>query len=120
MPPSLIPDLVRLSELRAEFLSDTALNLKYTQHVELVAANAAERRKVRKVEQWVKQKKLGEGGFGLVYVQKCIVGEKKDQLRAVKRIKKQDSINYNRELEAIALFSQLKVSFHKPMPGSSN
>lgn len=107
-PPLIIPDLVRLSQLQAQFLFNTTLNIKYTQHIELVAQSSSERRKVRKEEQWVKQRKLGEGGFGAVYLQKCIKGDKQDQLRAVKRIKKQGYANYHRELEAIALFSQLK------------
>ncbi|PQE08308.1 kinase-like domain-containing protein [Rutstroemia sp. NJR-2017a BVV2] len=68
----------------------------------------ASRKKVYKEERWKKEKVLGRGGFGVVTLEKCIQGDSKDRLRAVKKIRKAD--NYERELEAIALFSHEKYA----------
>ena len=97
-------DLVRLSKLDASFSSDP----QYTQHIYYVS-NAGQRR-VRQEEQWKRQKELGAGSFGAVYLERCIHGGKEGTVRAVKKIKKPEDTNYYRELEALAHFSYPQVS----------
>ena len=54
-------------------------------------------------------KELGRGSFGTVWLERCIQGNSKEEVRAVKEIQKVGSGDYFRELEAIALFSHTKV-----------
>ena len=102
MPP--VPDLVRLSKLDAQFSSKP----QYTQHVYDVPE--AGQRSVRREERWKRQKELGAGSFGAVYLEQCVQGDKEGNVRAVKRIKKPEDLNYYRELEALAHFSYPQVS----------
>jgi serine/threonine protein kinase len=98
------PDIVQLSKLETRFRS----NPDCTEHVKYVFENERSRKKVYKEERWTIKKVLGHGGFGVVTLEQCIQGDNKGGLRAVKKIRKLD--NYQRELEAIALFSHEKVS----------
>ena len=100
-----VPDLVQISKLDTHFHSDP----EYILHVKYVAGTTANQRKVRKEEKWKREQKLGRGGFGTVWSEKCIQGGNKGELRAVKEIPKSDSYNYCRELEAVALFSHTNV-----------
>lgn len=102
MPP--VPDLVRLSKLDVQFSS----NQQYTQHVYNISK--AGQRRVRQEAKWKRQKELGAGSFGAVYLEQCVQGEKVGEVRAVKRIKKPKDLNYYRELEALAHFSYPQVS----------
>lgn len=97
------PDTVRLSELKTEFLSDPHLT-KHSYHV-----SKPGKRKVLQEEVWQRQRELGRGAFGAVYLERCVQGEKTGNVRAVKKIQKVTESNYDRELEAIALFSHRKV-----------
>ena len=101
-----VPDLVRLSKLDTRFHTDP----QYTIHVEYMPGSGKDRRGVRREERWKQKKRLGRGGFGTVWLEQCIDGSKKDELRAVKQIQKHGNIDYFRELEAIALFSNAKVA----------
>ena len=101
-----IPDLIKLSKLETEFHSEP----DYVQHVEYVFGSNTERKKVRKEERWKRKRRLGRGGYATVWLEQCIDGDKKEKLRAVKEIPKIGSIDYNKELEAIALFSHSKVT----------
>jgi Protein tyrosine and serine/threonine kinase len=105
MPP--ISDLVRDSKLETTF-SD-----KYTQHVYHVSGATPRQRKVRKEERWQREKHLGTGAFGSVWLEKFITENGEVQHRAVKEIRKgaqkSKAIDYSRELEAIAKFSHPKV-----------
>jgi hypothetical protein len=68
---------------------------------------------------WKRTKHLGAGGFGSVFREECIDGELVGAVRAVKSIvinvqaqgKGKKALNYGRELEAMAKFSQDKVRF---------
>ena len=95
-PPA--PDLVSLSKLNAHFSSDP----QYTQHVHHVSRPG--QRSIIQKEQWKRQRKLGSGSFGAVYLEQCTKGDKEGKVRAVKEIKKPQDCNYYRELEALAFF----------------
>ena len=101
-----VPDLVRISKLDTQFY----LDLGHTQHVKYVSGNTTTQRRVRKEEKWKKERRLGRGSFGIVWLERCIEGDSKGEVRAVKKILKLESSDYYRELEAIALFSHAKVS----------
>ncbi len=100
-----IPDIVRVSKLVTEFLSDP----ECTQHVKHISDSTKKQRRVRKEERWKGEKQIGRGGFGSVWLERCIHGHNKGELRAVKKITKLEGCNYYRELEAIALFSHSQV-----------
>jgi hypothetical protein len=102
------PELVRQTKRSASFFS----NPQYTQHVDYASKNG--QRKVKEETRWQIKKALGKGGFGAVYLEECIQGDRKGGLRAVKEIKKPGDTNYYRELEAIALFSFKQVSTTAP------
>lgn len=103
----IIPDIVRLSKL-----SDTSFSLspEYTQHVQSISEPNSGRRLDRREERWSKNKRLGRGTYGDVWLQQCIYGHGKGKVRAVKEIPKEKACNYHSELEAIALFSHKMVS----------
>jgi hypothetical protein len=103
-----VPDLVVVSKLKTQF----STNPKYTQHVQYKHGNTLRQRKILAEERWQKERKLGSGSFGIVRLEKCIYGDRKGSFRAVKKIQKVASINYYRELEAIALFSHDQASTH--------
>lgn len=70
-------------------------------------------RRREKQEIWKKEKSIGGGTYGKVQRHRCLTGETPGELQAVKEIQK-DSVDSNRidfskELEAIAKFSQKKV-----------
>jgi serine/threonine protein kinase len=97
-------DLVRLSKLDARFTSDP----HHTRFVSIISRSG--QRKIQQEEEWKREKKLGEGAFGAVYLEQCTQGDKEGKVRAVKKIRKPQDTNYYRELEAVALFSHPKVS----------
>jgi hypothetical protein len=103
----LVSDLVRDSKLETTFYE------KYTQHVYHVSGANLHQRKIRKEECWGKCRNIGSGSFGSVRLEKLITDDSEEKYRAVKKIKKSiqqsSTINYNRELEAIAKFSHEKV-----------
>jgi serine/threonine protein kinase len=101
---ALVADLVRQSKCDAQFFQ----NPDYTQHVYYISGLRA--RKVQVRDQWRVRKKLGQGGFGSVYLEECTQGNQKGGVRAVKKIQKPQNRNYYRELEAVALFSYKQVS----------
>ena len=100
-----IPDIVQDSKLEAAFYLDP----EHTQHTHYVSGNISNQRRLRKEQRWKKEKELGRGGFGIIWLERCIQGDSKGEVRAVKKIQKLESSYYYRELEAIALFSQTKV-----------
>lgn len=99
-----IPDIVRLSRLEAKFDPETSC----TTHIRYVSESKTNRRKIRQEEVWQHQKSLSRGGFGLLTLESCVQGDRKGQVRAVKKIQKLQSSDFFRELEAIALFSNEK------------
>ena len=102
---SSIPDLVRISKLETQFHSDP----EYVRHVEHISGTTPRQRRIRKEEIWTRVKELGRGSFGIVWLERCIQGDRKEEVRAVKEVQKLESGDYYRELEATALFSHAKV-----------
>ncbi|KAK0653022.1 kinase-like domain-containing protein [Cercophora newfieldiana] len=65
--------------------------------------------RVRVQDVWQRQKALGQGGFGSVWLDGCVSGPRAGELQAVKEInlfpETGKAIDFNRELEALAMFS---------------
>jgi len=99
MPP--VSDIVRDSKLETEFCSG------YTQHAYSRAGATLSQRRIRTEERWVRERLLGTGGYGTVWLEKLITGNEEGTNRAVKVIRK--PVDYSREIEAIAKFSHPKV-----------
>ncbi|KAJ5358988.1 Tetratricopeptide-like helical [Penicillium cataractarum] len=106
-----ISDLVQDSKLETYFLPDCSVE---TVHRFQESDPASRQRLVTRSEHWRRQKRIGGGGFGTVWLEKCIKGGRPGAtpqdgaVRAVKQIDidtRLGSIEYNRELEAIAKFS---------------
>ncbi|KAF2019615.1 kinase-like protein [Aaosphaeria arxii CBS 175.79] len=99
---SRIPDLVRDSELKVEFRGSTTVHSYH---------DIDDRgRRLFRQEFWTWDRLIGRGGYGQVKLQKYTARDTDgESVRAVKIIDKPlsvgESINYNRELEAIAKFS---------------
>lgn len=100
-----ISDLVQVSKLETQFYSDP----EYTQHIYYVSGGTTRQRRIRKEEKWRRGEELGHGSYGIVWSEQCIQGDSKGKVRAVKKVRKLESDDYYRELEAIALFSHSKV-----------
>jgi serine/threonine protein kinase len=96
-------------------VQDSKLNAIVTEtHTEHIFARHGRRGGPREV--WRKQSRLGHGAFGTVWLEKCEQPYRRDTppLRAVKEIHLQSRSNsrvdYTRELDAFAKFSQPKVN----------
>src|SRR6478735_2261080 len=103
-----LPDLVRDTELRTRF------EYPHTIHEFLEAPHSLA--PVRQ-EVWKRIKTIGRGGFSYVCLEECVEGraEYTPQTRAVKVISSKhgaDILSDSRELEAVAKFSQNKVSWY--------
>lgn len=105
-PRAMLPELVRDSELEASFLPNPHIP------VATIHTKSSGRRTIRQ-DIWIREKKLGHGGYGIVWLERNNGSSQGDsELRAVKELKVQGSrgMDYVRELEALAKFSQEKVS----------
>jgi serine/threonine protein kinase len=104
---SQVSDLIKDSKLHTKFESELIT------HTFLESTTIAGRRGRRRErnEVWKRKRHLGIGIFGTVWLEECV---SEGKLRAVKEVRKSvpslESIDFNRELEAIARFSQQKVS----------
>jgi hypothetical protein len=104
---SRLPDLVLDSRLRTEFRDSITIH----SYLEIDDAGGRYSRE----EYWTRDQFLGRGGFGQVRLERCATkGTMEGSLRAVKIINKpldpSESLDFNRELEAIAKFSNDRVS----------
>jgi len=101
-------DLVPHSRIDTEFV-----NADRTRHLFVSSDRRAGRRRLKVEETWHRRRELGNGTFGRVWLEGCVDGPRKGQLRAVKEILKfgdcAATIDYNTELEAIAKFSHSRV-----------
>jgi hypothetical protein len=106
---AMVSDLVNDSKLPVQFFAER------THHVvfESDATLGQQVRRQRKEEIWGRVKHLGKGGFGSVWLEQCLTTDSQPKSRAVKEIPKvtpfSQTIDYKRELETIAKFSQRKV-----------
>jgi hypothetical protein len=107
-------DLVQDSKLDTILIDHDGSSVQHTQYI----SSHKTRRRPRKVEEtWKRREKIGSGTFGKVWLQECVDGKNENigRFRAVKEIAKKKCedgsapIEYSRELEAIAKFSQSKV-----------
>ncbi|KAH8121630.1 protein kinase-like protein [Trichoderma asperelloides] len=98
-----------LSDIVRDWKIETEVYAEYIKHIFYESGSSARERHIRKEEKWERQKRLGEGGYGTVYLEKCVQGDKQEKLRAVKMIKSQD-FKYSRELDAIIKFSHHKYA----------
>ena len=108
-----LSDLVRDLRLEAGDASQgQAIVVVHTRYVSNVETGE---RRTRVEERWERCQKLGHGAFGSVWLQRCVSGPAAGKLRAVKEIQKasatSDASSLHRELEAIARFSQERVSW---------
>ncbi|SMQ44881.1 unnamed protein product [Zymoseptoria tritici ST99CH_3D7] len=98
-------DLVRLARLDATVTEDQiAVHTRHDNH----GTPTVWKRSLRPI---------GQGGFGAVYREECIEGRNRGSLRAVKAVQKvifqgSPQMDYSKELEAIARFSQLQYQQH--------
>lgn len=102
-----LPDLVRDTLLDTTFGDDSTTTHLYR---ESAGRDAPPRREV-----WKRHKVIGAGGFGTVRLEECVGGRKDGDPteRAVKEIRlprTTQPLDYRRELEVFAKFSQAKVS----------
>lgn len=106
-----VPDLVSDTELKTHFVPDYT---KETVHSYNESDRVSGRRHIVRTEHWHRRTIIGKGGYGEVWLEKCIKGgESGSSVRAVKQIPTGvhlEKSHYMRELEAIAKFSQSKVS----------
>lgn len=107
-----ISDLILDSQLDTYFLPDSTVNT----HCE--SNPTGQRRVINRSEHWQRQRKIGGGGFGTIWLEKCSSGGQPDglirngSLQAVKQMavdQQYGPIDYHRELEAIAKFSHKRV-----------
>lgn len=108
MDPSL-SDLVLDTRIIVEFGD----NVTYRHAVQSKVSTARCVRRRQRKDTWQMEKILGRGSFGIVALYKCLTSEGPAELQAVKMIEKavvSKGIDYYEELEAIAKFSQKKVS----------
>jgi hypothetical protein len=99
-------DLILDSKLQTDFRDSVTIHL----YREIDEAG----RRYSREEHWKQERFLGRGGFGQVRLERCVTrGTKQGALRAVKIIDKPQhlasSLDFNRELEAIAKFSNRRV-----------
>ena len=93
---------------------DTAFEGDFTVHHHDDSDDENNTRSMRRSEYWQRMHRLGHGAYGDVWLQKCVQGKRNYELRAVKIIPllnlKNMKKSYVTELEAIAKFSQKRVS----------
>jgi hypothetical protein len=104
---SRVPDWVLDSKLETHFLPGSKYETVHTYYEQ----ESLSRRPIKKTEHWQRDKKIGSGGFGEVWLERCTKGNNNGyQVRATKEMEVRHQIDYGRELEAIAKFSHSKVS----------
>lgn len=109
MPPTL-SDLVLDSKIRVS-CHGTAHHRFTFEPITTVSGGYTRRRERQHI--WTKESLLGKDSYGEVHLHKCSTDGGRNELQAVKMIDKsfmaRKRINYHKEVEAIAKFSQEKV-----------
>lgn len=101
---------------RSELVRDMELPTKFypnsTHHYSFQPDYSSTGTRYNRKEIWEKDKTLGRGAFGMVWLERCVSGNTV-KLRAVKIITKDPNPLHQKycdqELDAIAKFSQMKV-----------
>lgn len=104
-----LPDVVVDTKLETEVYPHCTIHFTHEHNPKFAGL-----RPERASEQWERQRELGSGGCGSVWLEKCVSGRKEGSLRAVKEIRCQSGTKPSsacvRVLEAIGKFSQTRVS----------
>jgi hypothetical protein len=114
---SAISDLVLDSKLDTSFHP----NVNEIRHVRASIGTSTRHRRVQTEEVWQRRKRIGSGAYGAVWLEQCVAGPRKDALRALKEIRKDDRpkvADYNRELHTIAKFSRSEVCLGSAVPAT--
>jgi serine/threonine protein kinase len=110
---SALPDIVVDTKL------DVEVHPQFTIHFEREDDDIASRPEKHQ-EKWERTRRIGNGGFGAVWLQTCISGRSHGKCRAVKEIQRQGagspSSKLIRELEATGRFSQKRVRCIRASP----
>lgn len=105
MASSTIPDIVLDTKLEVQVHPEHTIYFRY------VGNDMLGLRPVKRAEEWKRERVIGRGGFGSVWLECCVTGEhdRRGQMRAVKKIDQRqcDRVSQHsvRELEAIGKFS---------------
>ncbi|KAI9368687.1 kinase-like domain-containing protein [Aspergillus egyptiacus] len=98
----------------SELVNDAKLSVHFSSHCfshEVFDPGVGRAR--HRLERWRRQRCLGRGAYGTVYLERCL-DEERPKLRAVKVVPKTShsshAIDYTRELEAMVKFSQRKYA----------
>ena len=97
-------DLLDLLQLRANF--ETIEGATYTEHHRLFSDSSRQIRNQLEIKRWKRERELGRGGFGTVYLEQ----ETEGQLRAVKIVQRRSekkAVEYLREVLAMANLSRV-------------
>ena len=101
------------SDSLAHFKLEAEIFPTYTSHISHKTDRARGRRKEKVEKRWYKDKVLGHGSFGEVYLEVCRQEDNTVDTRAVKRVEKAKmrswKVDYKRELIALAQFSKVQV-----------
>lgn len=112
----------RLSDLVHDTRLNTSIEDNITIHQYDESDDENDARSTLRSERWEQTNHLGRGGYGDVWLQQCVSGKRGYERRAVKIISRlylKDKDNYMAELEAIAKFSQRRVSLKTVCHGKS-
>lgn len=108
-------DLVADTKFRVEFHSD------FVHRFTFQSSNAPGQymRRKERLDVWKKEKSVGCGSYGSVWLHRCLTSEDQAELQAVKilgkRLLSSVRIDFYKELETIAKFSQKKVHLFLPI-----
>ncbi|CAI7669263.1 unnamed protein product [Penicillium discolor] len=96
-----IPDWVLDSKLETHFPPGSKYETVHTYYHQ----ESLSQRPIKKSKHWQREKKIGDGGFGEVWLERCKGNSHGHAVRAIKQME----VDYGRELEAIAKFSHRKA-----------
>ena len=105
--------MTALSDLVQDARLETLFHSQYLCHTYHDSDPRSGQRSILRHEYWKRNRHLGRGSFGSVWLEECIEGpggHLNGETRAVKEIKRpRDSIDYIRELEVLFKFSHTRV-----------